>query len=205
MESRTITGTKELIEDRNIKRNSFSVREASNESVYKKLAAEGSENYFNYIDWLNLSDEPNVVVLSSRHHYFYDDEDLKDVRILINQKPLNYIKQLKDFLQTIHYILPRDTYFIGSFVDGKNTLSFLSRSDNNRYQHAEKVDPVENGISSRIPILNVIYDIMDSRTNRYLTSKTVTVMLEAAGFKILNMKEMNGLTYFQATLPSDQV
>lgn len=203
MESRTITGTKELIEDRKIIRNISPVREAREKTIYKKLAAEGSENYFQYIDLLNLPDESNVVVLSSNHHYFYDDEDLKDVRILINQKPLNFIKQLKDFLQTIHYIISGDTCFIGSFVDGKNAMAYLSRSDSYRYQLAEKVDPVENGISSRIPLLNAIYDIMDSRTNRYLTSKTVTVTLEAAGFEILNMREINGLTYFRAIRSSE--
>ena len=199
MESRNITSTQEILEDRNIQRINYPVKEpVEANQVYKKLADEGSENYFGYIDKLGLSGETNVVVLSSSHHYFYDDEDLKDVRIIINQKPLNFIKQLKDFLQTIHYILPRKTYFIGSFVDGKNSTSYLFGSPRNRYQMAEKVDPVENGISSRIPLLNMIYDIMDSRTNRYLTRKTATVMLEAAGFEILDMREINGLTFFEA-------
>ena len=202
MESRTIDSAQEIIETRNFARNSFSEKEAIEPKlVYKKLADEGSENYFSYIDWLGLSNESNVILLSSSHHYYYEDEDLKDVQILINQKPLNYIKQLKDFLQTIYQTLPQKTYFIGSFVDGSSS-AYFSMSDKTQNQSAGRIDPVENGISSRIPLLNIIYDIMDARTNRYLTKKTTAVLLEAAGFTILNMREINGLTYFQANTSS---
>jgi len=37
---------------------------------------------------------------------------------------------------------------------------------------------------------------MDSRTNMYMTARTVTLLLEDAGLKVLDMNELNGLTYF---------
>ena len=203
MESRTIENVQNLIEDRNINRNKFRSNFPLNEVieanlVYKKLAEEGCEYYFNYLELLDLSKDPNLVVLSSSHHYYYDAEDMKNVKTLVNLKPLNYIKQIKNFLHTIHHILPQRTYFVGSYVDGKNSIGFFSGSNKRQYQIAGKVDPVENGIASRIPFLNMIYDIMDSRTNRYLTKKAVTIMLEEAGLKVLDMTELNGLTYFTA-------
>ncbi len=189
----------EILEGKAVKRsNRYGTDLVEVNRIYKKLADEGSENYFSYIDFLGLSNEDNVVVLSSSNHYYYDDEDMKDIRIIVNQKSLNYIKELKEFLQTIHFILPQNAFFIGSFIDGKNSTSYLFGSNKHRYQLAEKVDPVENGISSRFPLLNMIYDFMDSRTNRYLTSKTARVMLEAAGFEVQNMREINGLTFFEA-------
>ena len=47
--------------------------------VYTNLAAEGDENFFHYLNWLGLSNEPNLLVLSSRHHFYYDYDDLKGV------------------------------------------------------------------------------------------------------------------------------
>ncbi len=203
MESRIITNVPNINEGRSINRTMIHRNFPANEliesnSVLKTLADEGCEYYFNYLEWLGLEKERNLLVLSSSHHYFYDAEDLKDVRTLVNLKQLNYIKHIKNFLHTIYHILPPKTYFIGSFVDGKNSTGFFSGSNDNQHQISGKVDPVENGIASRIPILNMIYDIMDSRTNRYLTKKTVSIMFAEAGLKVLDMYDLNGLTFFGA-------
>jgi hypothetical protein len=42
----------------------------------------------------------------------------------------------------------------------------------------------------------MLYGIIDLKTNRYLTKKTVQIMLEEKGLKILDITEFNGLTYF---------
>jgi hypothetical protein len=39
---------------------------------------------------------------------------------------------------------------------------------------------------------------MDTRTNRYMTKNTVTLYLEEAEMKVLDMTEINGLTFFCA-------
>jgi len=39
---------------------------------------------------------------------------------------------------------------------------------------------------------------MDSKTNNYLSGRSVSLLLENHGFKILNMTELNGRTYFCA-------
>ena len=65
---------------------------------------------------------------------------------------------------------------------------------------------MENGIVSNIPFINMMYNIMGSRTNRNMTKKTVTLLLREAGFKVLDMTELNGLTYFctQKSKPSEE-
>jgi len=42
----------------------------------------------------------------------------------------------------------------------------------------------------------MVYDLIDSRTNRYMTEKSVRFLLEDTGLKILDITEFNGLTYF---------
>ena len=39
---------------------------------------------------------------------------------------------------------------------------------------------------------------MDSKTNKYLSRRDVTSLLSDRGFKVLDMTELNGLTYFCA-------
>ena len=39
---------------------------------------------------------------------------------------------------------------------------------------------------------------MDSKTDAYLSEKSVTFMLGSYGFKVMDMTEFNGLTYFHA-------
>ena len=184
---------------RNFPRRNFPVNESTiADPVIEKLAEEGCEYYYKYLEQLGLSYDPNLIVIPSTHHYYFDAEDMKNVKTLINLKQLNYIKDIKEFLGTIQHIIPEKSFFIGSFVEGKSAFGLFFGSDNLQYQIPGKVDPVENGISSRIPFFNMIYDIMDSRTNRNMTRKSVKVMLEEARFKVSDMTEINGLTYFSA-------
>jgi hypothetical protein len=45
----------------------------------------------------------------------------------------------------------------------------------------------------------MIYDFMDSRTNnRNMTSRSVSLLLESNGMKIIDLTEINGITFFCA-------
>jgi len=57
---------------------------------------------------------------------------------------------------------------------------------------------MELGIVSRFPLLNMLYSFMDSKTETYMSVESVNQMLDLHGFKILNMKEISGLTYFHS-------
>ncbi|HLN22166.1 MAG TPA: hypothetical protein VK213_13820 [Bacteroidales bacterium] len=166
-------------------------------SIENKLAT-GYRVYWEYLEWLGLSGDPNLIILSPSQHYYYDYEDMKDVTTILNLKQLNYIRDLKEFLKTVNHILSDDTFFIGSFIDRKHQFSFFS-GQVYADQNSRGIDPVENGISSRIPLLNLIYDFLDSRTNnKNMTQKSVTLLLKDAGFRVIDMTEINGLTCFCA-------
>ena len=154
-----------------------------------------SENrfMFNYLRELGLTDGPHLIVLSPSN-YFYDKEELRDVKILVNLKQLNFIKELRQFLRTINQLLPERSHLIGSFIDRKNHYSALSANNT----PSGSVDPVENGITSRIPVLNMIYDLLDSRTNRKLTKAAVSGIMKECGFKIVDMTDSGHLTCFSA-------
>lgn len=155
--------------------------------------------YHEYLEWLGFGEETKILILSPNNHYYYDDEELRDVNALLNLKHLNHIREVKDFLYSVNQALTNKRYLIGSFIDRKHQFSFFANSTYPDNNIQEGVDPVENGISSRIPLLNMIYDLMDSRTNnRNMTKKSVTLLLEITGFKVLDMTEINGITCFCA-------
>jgi hypothetical protein len=142
------------------------------------MIAEGGENFFRYLKTLGLSRENNLVVLSSRYHYYYDETEMKSVKTLINLRKLNMIKYLDEFLFTLVQVLPPDTKFLGCFSDCKAAetarVSFLHP----------------------IKFLRRTINILDSNGVRTMNKTSVTEMLESYGFKIINMTEMDGLTYF---------
>jgi hypothetical protein len=167
-------------------------------TVLKLLATEDSENFARYLDQLHLDKDPNLVVLSSSHHYYYDAEEMINVSTVINLKELNQIKQLKDLLHSIYHILTPNCNFIGCFVNNKKQNGFVLNTNPGDFYYKRNSNAIENGIASSSPLLNMIYNMIDSKTNKYMSEKSVSFLLEEHGFKVVDMTEIDGLTYFCA-------
>src|SRR5665647_1010929 len=143
------------------------------------LITEGGINFFRYLKKRGMSHETDLIVLSSKSHYFYDENDLKRVRVLVNLRKLNVIKHLDMFLNTLVRILPLDTSFVGYF------------SDNNA--------PVKNGLGRRFSKLyGRIINLMDGKTDRVMNTNDVRGFLERNGFEVVNMTTISGQTYFHS-------
>jgi len=161
--------------------------------VFDNLVEEGCEHFFPYLDCVGLAKASDIVFLSSSHHFFYEEDELKDVKTVVNLKPLNNIKNIKNLLHSIFCLLPQKSNFVGCFVNNKKQNLFSE----NRSQI--NFDSYENTIESRIPILNKMLNFIDQKTNRYLSPRMVSIIFEESGFKVLDMTEINGLTYFYAS------
>jgi len=142
------------------------------------LIAEVGLNFFRLLRSLGMSGERNLVVLSSKYNYSCNENELKDVRVIINLKKLNLIKHLDLFLNSLVRTLPPDTRFIGyfsdeadSYRDGCDTLNFWC-------------------------FLNRLYNFFRTGPHHMINRNEVRELLEKNGFKTLNMRKMNGFTYF---------
>jgi len=162
------------------------------------LIDEAGESFYNYVDWLGLSKDPDLIVLSSQHHYFYVAEELDNVKTVINIKELNQIKQIKNFLYSIYHILPPQSNFIGCFVDNTKINGYVLRRSSTSHHKGKSIDYIENGIVSKVPFINRLYSLMDSKTNIYLSESSVTFLLEDFGFKVMDMTLIDGFTYFHS-------
>ena len=146
--------------------------------VHDNLILEGGENFLEYLKWLELAHEPNLLVLSSRHHFFYDQNDLKGVKVLVNLKKLNLIKHLDSYLHILFRVLPPEANFIGCFSDSRN--------------HRRNGSP----FFRTSMFYKKFLDFLDYRTNRNMNRNEVVELLDSHGFGIIDMTEINGMTYF---------
>jgi hypothetical protein len=157
-----------------------SMDENQNNPVFDSLAAEGGENFFHYINWLGLAKDPNLMILSSIHHYYYDFNDLKGVKTLINLKQLNQINHIDSFLNNVFRVLPSKANFIGCFKDNK----------------------IHSGIAvpfyQSFKFLNGLINLIDSKTDKFMTRRDVIKLLENHSFRIVDMTEISRVTYFCA-------
>jgi hypothetical protein len=196
MKERAITKKINIADSKDVKNDSGQSFLASdlvkNNPGIEILAAEGNDDLVNYIEWLGLDKDPNMVVLSSFHHYYYDFEEMKNVKTVISLLRLNLVKDIRSFFHTIFNILAPKSNFIGYFNDSKKENGSGTDKD------TEDSEAVKNGIISKIPLLNKIYSMMDSKTNKNISRKSVLLLLEEHGFKVADMTELNGLTYFHA-------
>jgi hypothetical protein len=152
--------------------------------VIMDLVVEGGEDFFHYLKYLNLVHESEIMMLSPRHHYYFEYHDLIGVKVLINISKLNQVKNLRSFLSTVYRLLPPESKFIGCFSE--------SRIQNG------------TGFSPPVRILNKFINFLDSRTERDLDNKDVSKLLETNGFILVDMTEINGITYFTTIIQGEQ-
>jgi hypothetical protein len=163
----------------NFDEKALSYEKSRTSPVLENILSEGGDDFFRYLIWIGLAKEPNLMVLSSMHHYYYDHKDMIGIRTLINLKKLNQVKHLDSFLHILFRILPSKSYFVGCFK---------STSQNSK------------GVSFSHPVkfFNGFINIFDSRTERNLSKKSVIKILEENSFKVIDITDINGVTYFWA-------
>lgn len=162
------------------------------------LITEGGEDFYNYVNSIGLAKDPDLIVLSSRRGYYYDVQEMKNVKTVINLKELNKIKQIKSLFKSYLHFLPNSCNFIGCFINNKRIERFVLRNSSDFIENKKCADAIELGIFSPYPFINKLYSIMDLRTNIYMSEKSVTLLLKDHGYRIMNMIEFNGRTFFHS-------
>jgi hypothetical protein len=190
-----------IVNQREITNLSFPVSlidKAMAKEAVDNLISEVGEDFYNYVNRIGLTKDPNVIVLSSRHDYFYDAEEINNTKTVINLKELNQIKQINSLLQSCKHLLPKGCNFVGYFVNNKKSERYILRNCSNSYENKKNLEAIELGIHSRFPFINRLYSIMDSRTNTYMSERSVVLLLKLHDFRVLDMTEFNGLTFFHS-------
>jgi hypothetical protein len=182
MDSSFVLEKSEIYED--VTKWPFTGKNILPEKLNNSLAAENlrsktGNDFLQYLTWLQMENEPDLMALPSMHHYYYEINDLKNIKILVNLKPLNNIKQLESFLQTLGSLLPHESSFIGYFKNTDQNKSVFS-----------------------LPLFSNFFqgfiNYVDLKTDNTLTKREVSQLLEEHNLNVIDITDINGMTYFCA-------
>lgn len=145
--------------------------------VLENIRSEAGTDFVQYLQFLQLEKETNLMALSASHHYYYDFDDMKSIRTLVNLKKLNKIKSLGSFLETVGRILPQEAIFIGYFKNDTGNRSVFSFHQTTR-------------------LFNSVVNYFDSKTDSSLTKDNVSRILGEHKLRVVDITDINGMTYF---------
>ncbi len=145
--------------------------------ILENIRLEAGTDLIQYLHFLQLEKETSLMALSSIHHYYYESDELKSVKTLVNLKKLNNIKRLGSFLQTVVRILPQEAVFIGYFKNDTGNRSVFSFYQTTMF-------------------FSGLVNYFDSKTDRSLTKDDVSRLLEVNRLKVIDISDINGMTYF---------
>jgi hypothetical protein len=141
-------------------------------SVINIMTSENSSDFYKYIVKLGIvKKDPKLLILSSKHHFYYEIDEMKNIKTVINLKQLNDIDSLNDFLKLIND-LQKNTILCGCFTNYK---FFWSKK-----------------------YYEMFLALIDLKMKRLISESNARSLLIAQNYKILDMKEINQITYFEA-------
>ncbi len=152
--------------------------QSDSDPAASELITNGGESFSRYLKSVNLSRESEMLVLPTESHYFYDEDELRNIRILINPRRLNQVKHTDKFLNSLVQVLPTGAKFLGCFHESRT-----SNDDLKAFRVLYK-------------LCNKVNRFFNSGKDQYLNKNEVSELLERHGFVTIDMREMDGLTYF---------
>jgi hypothetical protein len=182
MENLSVLNNTGFINDKinkaNINRKKNSRGTAGLSSSFVNTVSGGISKFFSFLKNPGQSKDPDLMILSSSNQYYDKKNDSMSFRTSVNLKKLNHINHLDEFLAELVRTSSPDASFIGYFSDSK----ILNGNGKLFYQPSMQSDRSVN--------------FPGSGTNLYPDKYEVLSILEKYGFKIIDAKEMSGLTYF---------
>ncbi|MCF8222327.1 MAG: hypothetical protein K9J25_04210 [Bacteroidales bacterium] len=171
-------------------------------SLYNALYKFGSCDVYDYLDVRNLSHIKNSIVLSPAKHFFFEEEDLHNVEMVIDIHNLSGRKNTRSYFERIYNSMPEGSYFTGSFKTpgAKNSGS----PDYHRYlfDYEDATSKDENGSGMLLGMIDKLISRVNSSLTGNINGKEAEKILQMTGFEVMDITEMNGKVYFTSVKTS---
>lgn len=99
----------------------------------RKILTENKRNsenldFFNYIKGLDLiKNLQEMLILSDSHYFYYNDDELKNIKLIMNARKMNDIEMLNDFMSALLENMSEGSYFCGCFINNKFSFSSTNK------------------------------------------------------------------------------
>lgn len=145
---------------------------------FLNLTDNQTEDLISYLKFVGLPADSNIVILAPGQHYYYDESDLRNVRILINLKRLNQIKDIDRYLHNLYRILPVNASYVGCFYE-----SSIKKNKRSSGKH-------------RQTLISRLVNLFNLKQEQEMSRQKVAELLWKHNFETVDMTDINGLTYF---------
>ncbi len=143
------------------------------EEVSYDLSKEVNTNFSSYLNMMKINNK-DILVLSPINHYYYNFNELGNVKILVQTKEFNRIHNINKFLSDVSKVLSNKSTFIGCFEDNKIRKTVT---------HIDK-------------ILFYLLNLSEIGDRKYLSRKFMLNLFVKYGFKVVDITEIGRYTYF---------
>jgi hypothetical protein len=143
----------------------------------ENLIAEKGSNFVRYLGWLDMLNQENIILLSPKHHYFFDHSELKCPTTLILLKKLNLLEDPEGLLRDISRAIRPGSSLLGHFPAG--------------HRRSGRTETISN-------IYSRIIDFLDIRIQMGFDSQSVANLLLSNGFQVADMTLIKNTIYFRA-------
>ncbi len=143
------------------------------QDVSYDLSKEVNTNFSIYLNMMKIKNN-DVLVLSPINHYYYNFDELSNVKTLVHTKEFNKIHNIHKFLSDVSRVLSNKSTFIGCFEDNKIRKTVT---------HFDK-------------ILFWFLNFSEMNGRKYLSRKMMLKLFLKYGFKVVDITEIGRYTYF---------
>jgi hypothetical protein len=170
-----------------------------NNIYYNFIKKEAGEDVFRYFEELGVFQTNEVLILSSRHSFSYDENYLKNIRTIFNLKNLNKLPKINGLFSKINRVIPINGYYIGCYEDIFATQERLnSLFPRVLAKFILWVFYYLPHVMLSLPVINVITSAIGISHNKCLAIKDVQKIMENNGFSIAMTKRFSNKTFFIA-------
>jgi lipopolysaccharide/colanic/teichoic acid biosynthesis glycosyltransferase len=172
----------------------------SQNDLERAIEEESDAKVLQYIsEHLDLKSYYKSIILTTSSSSFVDEVDFNNIRAIINLRKVNNIQHPNKLFRAVNTLLPDAGIYIGrleTYAERKETIySQLGRFLGRIFW---VFDFVLHRVIPRIPYLEDIYYYVTNGEFHAISNAEVMGRLVYCGFEIIDMRSINGLSYFVA-------
>jgi lipopolysaccharide/colanic/teichoic acid biosynthesis glycosyltransferase len=169
-------------------------------TLEKTILKEADKEVLVYIsDHLDLKSHYRNIILSTDSSSYVDEVDFNNVHTIINLRRINNTQHPNKLFRAVNTLLPVTGLYIGrieTYNDRK--LSFFKRYGKRFGQFVWISDFFFNRVLPRLNYFDILYNRFTQGRLHCISECELLGRLVYCGFKIINIRAINGLSYFIA-------
>jgi len=168
-------------------------------NLYKKIIEQTDKSELaDFIDsQINLSVSERVLLLVGQKSYF-SEENVDNLRAVVNLRPLNKIKNVKGYLLAMQKLIPDAGMFIGCVETYNDRKIRFKDSFRCFWNIAYTFDFLIHRVFPRLLFFENIYSYFTKDSYHVMSKAEVLGRLVYSGFDIVDFKVIEGMLYYVA-------